>query len=217
MMQGKFLVFFLLVGLLSCNKEDLPKGTKYEVNFKGVWSEEAYPQDYPDNAHFSRPVGMTHSSGTRFFTINTLASEGVKVMAETGDVAPLDSEIQQLIDNGDAWDLIVGERLETGTSESTFTISANDENSLVTLVSMVAPSPDWFVAVENIPLKINGEWIESVTVNAITYDAGTDSGATFKSENLVTNPATPIFIPTDAPIGDGIEPFIFATFTFNRK
>ena len=82
---------------------------------------------------------------------------------------------------------------------------------------MIAPRPDWFVAVENVVLFENGEWIESMTVQASTYDAGTDSGLSFASENLATSPAELIYVPTANPIGDGQDAYVFATFTFTKK
>ncbi|MEO1712003.1 MAG: spondin domain-containing protein [Bacteroidota bacterium] len=212
--------YFLLLGFAllwsSCNPEDLPKGERYEVTFTSLWTPANHPVDYPENAHFSRAVGMTHTAGSSFFLPGNLASEGVKVMAETGDVEPLDAEIQALVDQGDGLDLIVGERLPEGTTSASFTIAADEDHAFISLVSMLAPSPDWFVAVENISLRENGEWVESITVQAATYDAGTDSGASFASENLATSPAEPIYVPAASPTGDGVETYVFATFTFKR-
>ena len=200
----------------SCNPEDLPKGERYEVTFTSLWTPTNHPEDYPANAHFSRAVGMTHAAGASFFLPGSLASEGVKVMAETGDVEPLDSELQALVDQGDGLDLIVGERLPEGTTSASFTIAADEDHAFVALVSMLAPSPDWFVAVENIALRENGEWVESITVQAATYDAGTDSGTSFASDNLATSPAEPIYVPVAKPTGNGAETYVFATFTFRR-
>lgn len=49
----------------------------------------------------------------------------------------------------------------------------------VTLVSMVAPNPDWFVGVSGLLLIANGEWRNEVVVELSPWDAGTDSGATY--------------------------------------
>jgi len=63
---------------------------------------------------------------------------------------------------------------------------------LVALVSMLAPSPDWFVGVSGLSLRANGEWIQHLVVPLDTYDAGTDSGPTYASPNQVTAPPIPI-------------------------
>lgn len=68
---------------------------------------------------------------------------------------------------------------------------------------MLAPSPDWYVAVVNQNLLENGEFVDEKTVDALTYDAGTDSGLTYTSSNEPTNPKVPIFVINTPPIGNG--------------
>jgi len=82
---------------------------------------------------------------------------------------------------------------------------------------MIAPSPDWFIAVKNLSLFNGEDFIESVTVDGILYDAGTDSGLDFISENDDTNPAEPITLITTAPLGNGtsVDPPV-ATFRFQK-
>jgi hypothetical protein len=45
--------------------------------------------------------------------------------------------------------------------------------------SMLAPSPDWFVGVSGLSLCEAGVWLQSKTMAAIVYDAGTKDGADF--------------------------------------
>ena len=84
----------------------------------------------------------------------------------------------------------------------------------VTLVSMVAPSPDWFVGVSTLPLVEDGAWRERIEVNLRVYDAGTDDGSVYNAANADTDPAAPITALTESEAGftDG-EPFA-GTFVF---
>ncbi len=60
----------------------------------------------------------------------------------------------------------------------------NENYPLITLVSMVAPCPDWFVGVGGLDLLgEDGEFVQSLTVPLVVYDAGTDNGITFTSSN----------------------------------
>jgi hypothetical protein len=70
---------------------------------------------------------------------------------------------------------------------------------------MLAPSPDWFIAAKNINLLENDKFITEVTIDAVAYDSGTDSGSTFTSPNADTNPAENISKITSAPLGNGNE------------
>lgn len=53
-------------------------------------------------------------------------------------------------------------------------------NHLVSFVSMIDPSPDWFVGVSGLDLCMpNCTWIENKIMELYPWDAGTDSGATY--------------------------------------
>lgn len=60
---------------------------------------------------------------------------------------------------------------------------------LVSLVSKLYPSPDWFVGVSDLELcQTNGHWIDNRTINLYPFDAGTDSGATYTASDQPTIP-----------------------------
>jgi hypothetical protein len=90
---------------------------------------------------------------------------------------------------------------------------------MVSVVSMLAPSPDWFIAVININLIENNEWVTSKTITADIYDAGTDDGATFVSPDEPTIPRVPIFEITTPPlaINNVVAPLGSITFTKIEK
>ena len=70
----------------------------------------------------------------------------------------------------------------------------------VSLVSMLAPSPDWFVGVSGLSLlATGGTWKESESVSLLLYDAGTDDGATFTAADANSVPAQPISRLTSEP------------------
>jgi hypothetical protein len=114
------------------------------------------------------------------------ATPGIKNMAENGVNSPLEDEIGSLIAGGNACELITGRGLSPspGMVELNFTI--NPDCPLVTVVTMIAPSPDWFVGVNSLNLNENGAWIEQRVVELFPYDAGTDSGSTYTSPDEPT-------------------------------
>ena len=64
-----------------------------------------------------------------------------------------------------------------------------DEYSILSLITMIAPSPDWFVGVDSFDLCGNaGRWKDNVMINLLPWDAGTDSGTSFTSANIPTIP-----------------------------
>ena len=65
------------------------------------------------------------------------------------------------------------------------------------LISMLAPSPDWFVGVDGVELcGSGGKWKDSVTRNLQAWDAGTDSGMNFTSTDAPTMPQDVVTIIT---------------------
>lgn len=137
-------------------------------------------------------------------------------MAELGSITPLDTEINQAIAASTAEFLLSGGGifLSPGSIELTFAISS--EKPLVSLVSMIAPSPDWFVGVHDLNLYEGGQWQDTVIVELYPYDAGTDDGPTYLSSDDVTTPRGTITQITGTPLlVSGTVPPL-GTFTFIR-
>ena len=90
--------------------------------------------------------------------------------------------------------------------------------SMVSLISMIAPSPDWFVGVDSYDLCGMNGWKENVTMDLLPWDAGTDSGRSFTTEDMATNPVDVIKRITsssDTQMGADADN-AFATVTFTR-
>ena len=81
---------------------------------------------------------------------------------------------------------IAGNRTETG-------VVFTSDHPRITLTSMIAPTPDWFVGVSGLSLlDSSGDWLSSRTVELYPWDAGTEDGTGFDMSNADTNPKAPI-------------------------
>eukprot|EP01104_Vermistella_antarctica_P021276 TRINITY_DN9507_c0_g1_i1.p1 TRINITY_DN9507_c0_g1~~TRINITY_DN9507_c0_g1_i1.p1 ORF type:complete len:364 (+),score=77.00 TRINITY_DN9507_c0_g1_i1:88-1092(+) len=186
----------------------------YKVIFESVWSEETHPEDFPDpNQHFSGLVGATHNRKVVFWSPGELASDGIESMAETGSKSALIDEVNDAIDDGKAQHVLSGGSLGDSPDKTNYVFDIASTHPRVTLVSMIAPSPDWFVGVHGLSLWKDGDWVQKKEVTLYAYDAGTDSGKSFTSSNDNTQPAEDIKKITSGPLGNG-EPM--GTFTFKR-
>ena len=191
---------------------------RYQVVFNATWSRETHPDDFPSNAHWSGLVGGVHNSSVDFWSAGESASEGIRLMAERGRQADLLAEVNAAISAGAADFTLSGGGIGTspGTVSLLFPQPMRRDYPLVTLCSMIAPSPDWFVAVDSLSLIENGEWAKEKTATLFGYDAGTDSGATFNSADLVTIPRGAVARFTGFPALVNGEIVPFGTFTFTR-
>jgi len=185
----------------------------YNVTFDATWSPETHPVDYPPGPHFSGLVGGTHNASVSFWNTGELASLGIKRMAEWGSQAELLDEIQTAIDAGSAQSTLTDLPLWTVPGSTGFDFELSPEHSFVTLVAMIAPSPDWFVGVRNLDLAPGGFWTEELVVDLFAFDAGTDSGRTYTSPDQATVPPDPIAPITGYPFEVGVP---LGTLTFTK-
>lgn len=186
----------------------------YRVRFQATWSASSHPQGFPSNPHFSGLIGGVHNADAVIWEAAETASPGMEQMAEIGAQSPLDTEVEGLIAGGDALQVIRGGGIgrSPGAVSTTFTVSR--AYPLVSLVSMLAPSPDWFVGVSGLSLFERGDWLEQKVVTLYTWDAGTDSGTSYTSGNLDTQPQEPIQLLTSGPFTNNTAPV--GSFTFTR-
>ena len=82
---------------------------------------------------------------------------------------------------------------------------------------MLAPSPDWFIAINDVDLFKNNHWAEEIELNVKPYDAGTDSGTTFTATDSDTNPADVVQPPTDEQFVEAATENVFAVIKLKLK
>lgn len=191
------------------------ENARYRLTFNATWSAQTHPTEFPASAHFSGLIGMTHNDTVMLFSKGELASDGIKNMAETGGKNPLDDEIQAFISIGSGSKLISGAGINSSPGEVSLEFDITSTHSLVSVVSMLAPSPDWFIAVSNINLIENNDWVTTKTVTVEIYDAGTDNGSTFLSPDFPSLPPFPVDNITTPPLAVNgvVAPLGSITFT----
>ena len=100
------------------------------------------------------------------------------------------------------------------------TVEVTTDYPLVSAISMIAPSPDWFLGVRDYSLcnTTTGKWLDKRERSLPLYDSGTDSAVNFIHTGTPTNPPVAIFlitkIPEDSTKNETLLPF--GTFTFEK-
>lgn len=194
-----------------------PESVRYRVEFDGLWSQQTHPQDYPGNPHFSPLIGATHTAAVSFWREGGLASDGIKQMAEQGLTSPLDSEIAAATVAGTARDLVRGSGIPLSPATVAVEFDAHQTHPLLTLVSMVAPSPDWFVGVSGLPLFASGQWVDLLAIDLLPWDAGTDGGRSYESPDLPLSPRISIARLLGFPVATNGEVRPMARYTIRRQ
>ena len=158
----------------------------YRVTFEGTWTIGVTPGGVISSAHFSPLIGAVHDGGVIFWSRGGTASAGIEEVAETGRTATFRSEINASPNAV----TVVEQGLPNGpTPTATVDVTLTTTHPLVTLVAMIAPSPDWFVGVSGLSLRdARGQWRARQQVDLFPYDAGTEEGTEFALDNPATSP-----------------------------
>jgi hypothetical protein len=206
-------LLFLASGTAPASAQQTPTAD-YEVVFAATWSDATHPIDFPPSPHFSGLIGGTHNGFISFWNVGSAASLGIKRMAELGSKTPLSDTVNAAIGAGTADVLLSGGGIGVSPGSVSINFTAHEDYPLMTLVAMLAPSPDWFVGVSSLNLVQGGKWVREIVVPLDVYDAGTDSGVTFTSPDLVTTPPVPIFHFNTGPFAPPMQHV--GTFTITR-
>ena len=148
---------------------------------------------------------------------------GCPLIYVSGITGALDSEMEAQISMNKALQKYKGTNFfisNTGTSTIT-NIAVNSEFPLVSFITMIAPSPDWFVGVHDFNLcnTTTGKWLDSRKRDLPPYDAGTDSDTTFIHSGTPTTPRETIHLitnNTEGSLKSDKSLSRFGTFTFQK-
>ena len=178
---------------------------RYRLTFDGTWTRTATPGGLPGSAHFSPLIGAVHNDQVSFWRSGRRASRELERVAELG----IQDQLAALMESSRPHVHAVLERSLSrgGTASATIEFEATRDHPLVTLVTMIAPSPDWFVGISELSL-LDGQkqWLVSREVDLFPYDAGTEEGSGFSLNNPATVPQSTIEsirgvgVFTDAPM-----------------
>jgi len=189
---------------------------QYQLTFTSRWSALTHPVNFPSFPHWSGLVGATHGGDVSFWAPGELASLGIRRVAETGGKTTLIDEVTAAQTAGQVEHVLSGPGVFLSPGGVQFTFDVSQADSLVTLVSMLAPSPDWFSGVHGLPLFDQTQgWLEP-DVSLFLYDAGTDGGPSYSSSNdpLASPQVIQLLDDVHTRVGGEIRPV--ARFIFRR-
>jgi hypothetical protein len=188
------IVTSLLLGF-ACTKpntelqEPLFTEATYAIEVKGKWMLPDFT--VPAGVHFTSFAGMVHNEQGALWETGKQATKGVENVAETGSTTVVLAEIDSIIRSKNALSLIFFSP-PSAVGSKTSTIYCNSNFSFVSMASMIAPSPDWFIGLSGLNLYANKRWVADTTVQLFVYDAGTEDGDVFGYSNPATTPQQPI-------------------------
>ncbi len=161
---------------------------EYQVVLKSTWTARSHPFEYPSGAHFSGLIGASHNANYSIFSVGSRPTPGLERLSEEGKHSPLDDEIDAAITAGNALERFGTGGLKNFRDSLKATVRVDAKHPMVSVVAMLAPSPDWFTGASAVNLAANGGWVDSRTVVLYAYDSGGDDGTTYTARDRNTNP-----------------------------
>lgn len=200
----------------------MSEGVEYTVVLRSRWTKDRFPFEYPaagalTGPHFSGLIGASHNASYAVFATGTRPSAGLERLSEEGKHSPLDEEIRSAVSAGSAGALVESGALRDFGDSLVATVRVDADHPLVSLVAMIAPSPDWFTGVSNVNLMENGAWVSSRTLDLWAYDSGGDDGTTYKAADQDNNPKKPTSRETSRHFAPSGTPLAVGTVTITRK
>lgn len=169
---------------------------EYAIVFRSNWTRARHPFEYPEagvvtGPHFSGIIGAAHNASYNLFAEGALPTAGLEKLSEEGKHSPLDEEIRAAITAGNASRLFESGPLRDFSDSVVTSVRVDAAHPFVSLVAMIAPSPDWFTGAANVNLMENGQWAESRTLELQAWDSGGDDGTTYKAADRNLDPKQP--------------------------
>ena len=207
LLMKAFAFMFLFVFLISCINnnninnnnqnnnsnnmmDDATDEIEYKITVTGLWDASSHPDgptSFPGSNHFTSFATIIHNSSVSFWSAGTKASSGIENVAELGVTSQLRSEANPSAANVFAFHTPSGISPAKGTKA--YNIKAKDTHSLITMISMIAPSPDWFIGIHDLDLQDSQDrWHSCLEQDLIGYDAGTESLNIFSLGGTTSNP-----------------------------
>ncbi|XP_051166225.1 spondin-1 [Leptopilina boulardi] len=165
---------------------------KYSMIMEGIWSNNTHPKDFPFSlwlTHFSDVVGASHETNFSFWGRDHTASDGFRQLAEWGSASGLEAELKSQARHLRTYIKAAGLWYPNVNTNTTANFRVDKKHPLLSVASMLGPSPDWVVGVSKLNLcQKDCSWVKSMIIDLYPWDAGTDNGISYMSTNSETKP-----------------------------
>lgn len=213
MRSGHRIAGIVLACLLPVLARAQDDAATYRVEVSFDWSGEGIA-DHPADAHWARLIAVAHDARYMMFRDGLTASTGMALVATNGRVSIMEAELAEAARRRRTGPPVVLPGVDAGVAQFAFDLTVTPDWPLVSLSTMLAPSPDWFSGVDSVDLREAGGWRDTHVVPMFVWDAGADSGPDYASPDQETQPRESVRLSVHPGFlrPDGIRPIGAARF-----
>jgi len=190
--QRREQTFRILEYELSNINQHYPGDLRYYCTFRGKWSEERHPANFPNSPSWSAPTLVSHSKNYRMWTGTETVTAGVEYIAEDGYPTILLNEFTNA--GYETLQMVVGERMfNTTETQELPPINVTYSHPMLSSMAKVTPSPDWFVGFSDLrTISYDTEtYYNRIVIQSYVWDSGTDGGQNYLSFDRDLDPQVP--------------------------
>ena len=174
------------------------------------------PGTLPEGVSFSLDlILVAHARDAAPFSPDEISSDGMKMLAETGNPEGLLAEAEE--NSSEVIAKSLPELLQIFLNPN-HAVVMNLDQPCLSYAERIQPSPDWFIGFSNIcATNDDGKWRDMVQTQLLAYDAGTADGDGYsnKTEGGDSEPREPITLLNKPP--HFVAPAIVQVLTATRK
>lgn len=179
---------YLTIHTEASQRSSSSENVAYDCILLNLWTSDRHPKDFPGDPHWSPPVYASHNKKYTMFEEGKKASKGVESVAETGSTTKINKEIKKAKKKKKVLHSQIGSGFLGGSlfpSSITSGIKMDPSHPYISMMTMIAPSPDWFTGMNDFDMRDgeSGKWFSDVILDLFPWDSGTDSGTTYESND----------------------------------
>ena len=148
----------------------------------------------PMGAGFGETAFAAHKCDFSFFSAGSLASAGVRALAENGSISAFEAAVDTAVSDGNAQEFWkIDAPNGPGKGKGGPSIQIKDDFGCLTILVKINPTSDWFAGVSAHDLRTGGTWPtpdadNNIFIDLFPFDAGTLDGTEFAASSTATNP-----------------------------
>lgn len=159
----------------------------YNVTFTNFLTFENFGDlpGFPTEGLVCSPLaGVTHSNRQSFLTVRGFASRAVEDIAEIGNNNRFIRRANRLAPRGTVNTVVDAGVVTKPGSSLSIVVLRNCGTTFLTVLGMIAHSPDWIVQISNMNLfdGESGDFVSNLSGALIACDTGVDDGSEFTSD-----------------------------------
>ncbi|KAI5646044.1 hypothetical protein NE865_01937 [Phthorimaea operculella] len=150
----------------ACEVDDV---AVYNVKLHMMWDDDIFHKEFPGKAQWSQVFGQSHNRSYALYRVGEVSRPSVLDFIQFGTLDPLMEESEE---EPKVYDQFIAPAVENGEGETETVVFVDGEHSMVSLMSKILPSEDWFIGVDSLDLCLRSSWVDQLTLDLEPMEAG---------------------------------------------